>query len=123
MLQNELPSSGSSRPKLEVPSIENGFPEATVQQWSLSRRFNRGNHCVAIAGYWVATTCHLPLGIFTQVSVQRAYSAKGFPASVPVPLYLAVAMAVSPNTVTFRSSFFGAGVPARLGARKSLRLV
>src|ERR1700690_709792 len=63
------------------------------------------DHCVAIAVYWVATTCHLPLGIFTQVSVQRANSAKGFPASVPVPLYLAVAMPVIPNTVTFRSSF------------------
>ena len=34
----------------------------------------------------VATHCHLPSGIFTQVSVQRSCSSKAFPASVPLPL-------------------------------------
>src|SRR6266849_4187622 len=55
---------------------------------------------------WVATHCHFPFGIFTQVSVKRSLVSKGFPeASVPLALKPPVAMAVSPNTVTFTSSY------------------
>jgi hypothetical protein len=54
----------------------------------------------------LATHCHLPLGIFTHVSVHRSLLSKGFPiASVPLPLKPPVAMAVSPNTVTFTSLY------------------
>src|ERR1700730_569035 len=50
--------------------------------------------------------CHLPLGIFNHVSVQRSFTSRGFPdASVPLPLKPPVAIAVSPNTVTFRSLY------------------
>ena len=60
--------------------------------------------CIVDPG--VATHCHLPLGIFTHVSVQRSWTSIGFPdASVPLPLKPPVAMAVSPKTVTFTSSY------------------
>ena len=45
---------------------------------------------------WSATHCHLPFGIFTQVSVQRSTSSNALPPSVPLPLYTPVAMAVLP---------------------------
>ena len=49
----------------------------------------------------VATHCHLPSGIFTQVSVKRSCESIGFPEeSVPLNLPPPMAMAVSPNTVT-----------------------
>src|SRR5215467_14677499 len=55
---------------------------------------------------WLATHCHLPPGIFTQVSVQRTCSSTGFPdASEPLDLEPPVAIAVSPNTVTLTSSY------------------
>jgi hypothetical protein len=39
---------------------------------------------IFIGETWLATHCHFPLGIFTQVSVQRTCSSNGFPdASVP----------------------------------------
>src|SRR5713226_6682338 len=56
---------------------------------------------------WVATHCHFPFDIFTQVSVKRSLVSKGFPAgSVPLALKTPVAMAVSPNAVTFTSSYW-----------------
>src|SRR6202022_1940231 len=65
--------------------------------------------CVAyifIGVAWLATHCHLPVVIFIHVSVHRSLLSKGFPlASVPLPLKPPVAMAVSPNTVTFTSSY------------------
>src|SRR5262250_2798864 len=61
---------------------------------------------IFIGETWLATHCHFPLGIFTQVSVQRTCSSTGFPdASVPVALEPPVAIAVSPNTVTLTSSY------------------
>src|ERR1035437_8737045 len=51
---------------------------------------------------WLATHCHFPPDISTQVSVQRSWASTGFPsASVPLPTQSPVAMAVFPNTVTF----------------------
>jgi len=47
---------------------------------------------------WLATHCHLPLGIFVQVSVKRPLSSKVFPdASVPLAWKPAIATAVSPK--------------------------
>src|SRR5262244_3307427 len=61
---------------------------------------------IFIGETWLATHCHFPLGIFTQVSVQRTCSSIGFPdASVPLALEAPVAIAVSPNTVTLTSSY------------------
>jgi hypothetical protein len=49
----------------------------------------------------LATHCHVPSGIFTQVSVKRSCESIGFPEeSVPLNLPPPMAMAVSPNTVT-----------------------
>src|SRR4029077_4107415 len=54
----------------------------------------------------VATHCHCPFGIFTQVSVHSSLASSAFPdGSVPFPLKPPVAMAVSPKTVTFTSLY------------------
>ena len=46
---------------------------------------------------WLATHCQFPLGIFTQVSVQRSYRSIFVPSpSTPFPVHEPVAMAVSP---------------------------
>src|SRR5262245_6290045 len=61
---------------------------------------------IFIGETWLATHCHFPFGIRTQVSVQRTWSSIGFPdASVPLALEPPVAIAVSPNTVTLTSSY------------------
>src|SRR5690242_6001238 len=71
---------------------------------------------------WLATHCHLPLGIFTQVSVHRSGEAIALPfSSVPLPLNSPVAIAVFPNTDTFTSpysalSYLAALVPASASA-------
>src|SRR6516165_11773537 len=63
--------------------------------------------CYPLMGvYCVATTCHLPEGIFTQVSVQRRCSLNGLPdCSVPLPFHPPRAIAVLPNTVIRMSSY------------------
>src|ERR1051326_8980526 len=53
---------------------------------------------------WLAMHCHLPSGIFIQVSVQRSWVSMALPFStVPLPTQLPVAIAVLPNTVTLTS--------------------
>src|SRR5579871_422404 len=55
---------------------------------------------------WLATHCHLPPGILTQVSVHLSGELIGLPSwSVPLPLNPPVAIAVLPNTETFRSVY------------------
>src|SRR5580658_924488 len=55
---------------------------------------------------WLAMHCHLPDGIFIQVSVKRSVSSSTLPVpSVPVPLKTPIATAVSPNTMSFTSSY------------------
>lgn len=52
----------------------------------------------------LATHCHCPLGIFTQVRVHRSCTSRGLPnESVPSPRKSPVVMTVSPNTDKFRS--------------------
>src|SRR5579872_1337924 len=71
---------------------------------------------------WLATHCHLPFGIFTQVSVHLSGESMGLPvSSVPLPWNSPVAMAVLPKTDTFTSvysalSYLEALVPARASA-------
>ena len=53
----------------------------------------------------LATHCHLPSGIFTQVSANRTRNSKGLPDAFSVPLAYANAVmtAVLPYTCTFMS--------------------
>src|SRR4030081_2395605 len=53
---------------------------------------------------WLATHCHFPSFIFTQVSVQRSRRSTLVPSpSTPLPTQAPVAIAVSPYTDTFTS--------------------
>jgi hypothetical protein len=56
-----------------------------------------------IGDEWLATHCHFPSGILTQVSVHRSWASIGFPDSVPFPTQVPVTTAVLPVVVTFRS--------------------
>jgi len=61
--------------------------------------------CGCLGFYLRAMTCNtLPLSVghLTHVSVKRSFTSIGFPdESVPFALKVPVAMAISPNTVTF----------------------
>src|SRR5271165_1956396 len=61
--------------------------------------------CYIFAGALaLAMHCHLPLGIFIQVSTQRSWASTALPSlPVPLPRQTPVAIAVFPNAVTFMS--------------------
>src|SRR5664280_973462 len=59
--------------------------------------------CYFIGDEWLATHCHLPFGILTQVSVHRSRASTGLPLLVPFPSQVPVTTAALPYTATFRS--------------------
>src|SRR5208283_2622071 len=92
-------NAGVSRPLSRFPNKEMAAPRRPLLAALRHRHIFIGEACVA-------THCHLPSGIFTQVSVQRSWLSNALPdESVPLPLNPPDAIAVSPNTVTSTLSY------------------
>ena len=93
----ERPRSKPDQRMIIHPVRRRGPPE----KFSPTARANAGSAMLLFAGALaVAMHCHLPSGIFIQVSTQRSWASIALPLpSVPLPCHEPPAIAVFPNVI------------------------